>query len=212
MTYKFHVFLFLIHATIQDQSISDLSSAGHEFVPSDPSYPSLLIFTTKKQLYCSAECNKRIDCRIYDYDSNTKQCRLWDADTLTSGSIAASPLKPKSSVGSIRLSSSLYANIHNQSCDRCALSRYEICNTNTSRCVCPSKTYWNGSMCLSRLLRNQICSSNDVCRSDLNLTCQPSCDFTYRCSDRKSFRIFIEILIIRCSTSDRCWSNSRRIV
>jgi hypothetical protein len=41
-------------------------------------------------------------------------------------------------------------------------------------------------MCLAQLLQNQTCSKVDACRSDLNLTCQPSCDFTYRCSARKS--------------------------
>ncbi|CAF2858735.1 unnamed protein product [Rotaria sp. Silwood2] len=37
-------------------------------------------------------------------------------------------------------------------------------------------------MCLAQLLRSQVCSMVDACRSDLNLTCEPSCDFTYRCS------------------------------
>ncbi len=75
--------------------------------------------------------------------------------------------------------------MHNQSCDKCSQGRYEICDTNTNTCKCPPKTFWNGSMRLSQLLRNQISSSVDACRTDLNLSCQPSCDLTYRCSDRK---------------------------
>ena len=169
---------------MQDESVSDISGMGWQFVPADSSLPPLLTCTTKKLLYCSLECNKRIDCRTFDYDEDSRQCRLWDVDT-TTGSIVASPAKPRSSVGSIKLSSSIYANIHNQSCDKCIQSRYEICDANSSTCQCPSKTFWNGSMCLAQLLRNQICSRADACRSDLNLTCEPSCDLTYRCSTRK---------------------------
>lgn len=178
---------FFIHSTIQDKSVTDISSLGYEFIPADTSYPPLLTLTIKKLLYCHAECNKHMNCRTFDYDASTKQCRLWDVDSITTGSIVLSSSKPQSSVGSIRLLPSIYANMHNQSCDRCDLSRYEICDTNTSRCQCPPKTFWNGSICLAQLLYNQTCSSDDVCRSDLNLTCQPNCDFTYRCLQRKLF-------------------------
>ena len=176
--------LFMIQRSIQDKSVSVISDMGWQFVAADNSLPSLLTCTTKNRLYCSLECNQRIDCRAFDYDGDSQQCRLWDADT-TTGSIVVSPSKPRSSVGSIKLTPSIYADIHNQSCDKCIHSRYEICDANSSTCQCPSKTFWNGSMCLAQLLRNQICTRVDACRSDLNLTCEPSCDLTYRCSTRK---------------------------
>jgi hypothetical protein len=179
------VCLFTIQSSRQDNSVSDITAMGWQFVPFDTSFPPIFTFTTTKQLYCSLECNERIDCRTFDYDADSRQCRLWDVDT-TTGSIVASPTKPRSSVGTIRLSSSIYVNSHNQSCDKCVQSRYEICNTSSNTCQCPSKTYWNGSICLVQLLENQICSGVDVCRSDLNLTCQPNCDLTYRCSACKS--------------------------
>jgi hypothetical protein len=182
--------LFSIQPTKQDRSVSSISSSGREFVPFISSYPALLTFTTKKQLYCSMECNKRVDCRTFDFDSNSGQCRLWDGDT-TTGSIVSSPSKPQSVVGSIQLSSSIYANIYNQSCTACAQSRYLVCNVNTNTCQCPTKTFWNGSICSVQLLANQTCSRVDACRSDFNLTCQPNCDFTYRCSLRKSFQFYI---------------------
>jgi hypothetical protein len=186
--------LFNIQPSIQDESISDISGMGWDFVPADSSLPPILICTTKKLLYCSLECNKRVDCRTFDYDNDSHQCRLWDCDT-TTGSIVASPAKPRSSVGTIQLSPSIYVNINNQSCNKCAQSRYETCNSNSNMCQCPSKTFWNGSMCLVQLLPNQICSQANACRSDLNLTCQPSCDLTYRCSTRKSFEFCVYLSV-----------------
>ena len=176
--------MFFIQLTIHDRSVSDITDLGREFIPVDSSLPPLVTFTAKKMLYCTLECNKRIDCRTFDYDRNSQQCRLWDAD-MSTGSVVASPSKPQSSVGTIRFSPSLYINSHNQSCDNCAQSRFEICDTNSSTCQCPPKTFWDGSMCLAQLLQNQLCSQADACRSDLNLTCQPNCNFTYRCLTRK---------------------------
>ncbi len=182
--------LFFIQLSMQDKSVSDMSVMGWEFVSVDSSLPPLFTCTAKTRLYCSLECNKRIDCRTFDYDGDSRQCRLWDGD-ITTGSIVASPAKPQSSVGTIQILPSLYVNIHNQSCDKCAQSRYETCDTNSSTCQCPSKTFWNGSICLPQLLRNQICSRMDDCRLDLNLTCQPSCDLTYQCSTRKSLEFCV---------------------
>ena len=177
-------YLFMIQRSMQDKSVSNISGMGWQCVPADDFLPPILICTAKKLLYCSLECNKRIDCRTFDCDEDSRQCRLWDVDT-TTGSIGASPSKPRSSVGTIKLSSSIYADTHNQSCDKCIHSRYEVCDVNSDTCQCPSKTLWNGSMCLAQLLRNQTCTGADACRSDLNLTCEPSCDLTYRCSTRK---------------------------
>ncbi|CAF0947933.1 unnamed protein product [Adineta steineri] len=148
---------------------------------SDTSRPPLFTYTTKRSLYCSAECHKRITCRTFDFDADSLQCRLWEMDN-TTGSIVASPSKPRSSVGSVQISPNNYVNIHNQSCSHCDQSRYEICNVNTSTCQCPPFTYWNNGMCMTQLFQGQLCSHADACRTDLNLSCQPSCDFTYRCS------------------------------
>ncbi|CAF3990257.1 unnamed protein product, partial [Adineta steineri] len=100
----------------------------------------------------------------------------------TTGSIVASPSKPRSSVGTIQLSPKNYVNIHNQSCSHCDQSRYEICNVNSSTCQCPPFTYWNNGMCMTQLFQGQLCSHADACRTDLNLSCQPTCNFTYQCS------------------------------
>ncbi|CAF0976952.1 unnamed protein product [Adineta ricciae] len=166
---------------MQIQSVYDISNMGTEFIPMDNSFPPLLTFQAKSFIRCGLQCNIRIDCRVFDFDVDSQQCRLWGAD-LTAGTISLSSSKPRSSVGSVKLSPNIYANSHNQSCDKCFQSRYEICNMNSSTCQCPSNTFWNGLVCQSQLFQNQICAQADACRSDLNLTCQPNCDFTYRCS------------------------------
>ncbi|CAF1561788.1 unnamed protein product, partial [Adineta steineri] len=125
--------------------------------------------------------NKRITCRTFDFDADSLQCRLWEMDT-TTGSIVASPSKPRSSVGSVQISPNNYVNIHNQSCNHCDQSRYEICNVNSSTCQCPPFTYWNNEMCMIQLFQGQLCSNTYACRTDLNLSCQPTCNFTYQCS------------------------------
>ncbi|CAF1136251.1 unnamed protein product [Adineta steineri] len=174
-------FLLSFHLSIEDESKIKISALGNEFIPIDTSQPPLLTFTTKNMLRCSAECNKRATCRTFDFDADSLQCRLWEMDN-TTGSIVTSSSKPRSSVGSVQISPSNYVNSHNQSCSHCDQSRYEICNVNSSTCQCPPFTYWNSGMCMTQLFQGQLCSNADACRADLNLSCQPSCDFTYRCS------------------------------
>ncbi|CAF1125054.1 unnamed protein product [Adineta steineri] len=166
---------------MQDQSKTKISALGYQFIPIDTSRSPLFTCTTKRSLYCSAECHKRITCRTFDFDADSLQCRLWEMDN-TTGSIVASPSKPRSSVGSVQFSPNNYVNIHNQSCNHCDQSRYEICNVNSSTCQCPPFTYWNNGMCMTQLFQGQLCSHTDACRADLNLSCQPTCNFTYRCS------------------------------
>jgi hypothetical protein len=192
--------LFFIQPSTPDRSVSNIGGPGWEFAPLDSSLPPLLTFTAKKLLYCSLQCNQRTDCRTFDFDGSSRQCRLWDCDT-TTGSIVASPSKPQSVVGTIQLSSSLYANMYNQSCAACVQSRYLTCNVNSSTCQCPPKSFWNGLICSAQLLPNQTCSQVDVCRSDLNLTCQPSCDFTYRCSTSKSLEFYVYSTVAFCIIS-----------
>ncbi|CAF1350038.1 unnamed protein product [Adineta ricciae] len=185
--YFIHLFNY-IQFTKEDQSLSQITQSGWEFLPFDNSIPPLLTTTiTTKLIYCSSLCNQRSDCRTYDFDYNTTQCRLWDAD-ITTGSILISS-KSQSVVGSIRFSSNIYRNIYNQSCDKCIQSRYSICDQTTNTCQCPLKTYWNGSICTAQLFQNQICSTVKACRTDLNLTCEPQCDRTFRCSSISSIGV-----------------------
>ncbi|CAF4304988.1 unnamed protein product, partial [Rotaria magnacalcarata] len=64
-----------------------LSLQGHEF---QPQYDVQLIFneTARSRLLCSAACSQNPPCRIFDYDSSSHRCRLFEAD-LTNGAIIA---------------------------------------------------------------------------------------------------------------------------
>lgn len=202
-------FFNCIQFTIEDQSLSGITKSGWEFLPFDNSIPPILTTTaTSKLIYCSSLCNQRSDCRTYDFDYNTKLCRLWDADT-TTGSIIISA-KLQSVVGSIRFPSNIYENIYNQSCQKCVQSRYFICDQITKTCQCPFKTYWNGSICTAQLFQNQICSTVNACRTDLNLTCEPQCDKTFRCSSSmlKLCRMFSLYSSVLFSFTDWCWTNN----
>ncbi|CAF4822667.1 unnamed protein product, partial [Rotaria magnacalcarata] len=87
-------------------STLSLSLQGHEF---QPQYSVQLIFneTARSRLLCSAACSQNPSCRIFDYDSSSHRCRLFEAD-LTNGAIIATGSQT-SIVGSVILSASLYA-------------------------------------------------------------------------------------------------------
>ncbi|CAF1976826.1 unnamed protein product [Rotaria magnacalcarata] len=149
-------------------STLSLRLEGHEF---QPQYDVQLIFneTAQSLILCSAACNQNPSCRVFDYDSSSHRCRLFEAD-LTNGAIIA-VASQTSLVGSVILSASLYASIYNQSCSACQGNRYQTCSSTTNMCQCPGNSYWNGSMCPLQLFENATCSQIDACRSDLNLSC-----------------------------------------
>ncbi|CAF0855149.1 unnamed protein product [Adineta ricciae] len=151
------------------QSRLTISSAGYEFQPRY-SIQLLTSTTTPTIADCSLLCNQLLSCRILDFDSLSERCRLFEADTITAGSIIVSS-SSTSQVGTVHISSDLYVLIHNRSCNLCQEYRYETCAENTNICQCPRNSYWNGSVCALQLLENDTCVQRDACRSDLNLTC-----------------------------------------
>jgi hypothetical protein len=98
---------------------------------------------------------------------------LFEGDS-TTGSIISSS-SSTSVVGTVSISSTLYASTYNQPCEACQQNRYEVCSTNTSTCQCPDHTYWNGSVCALQLFENETCGQVDSCRSDFNLSCLTDC-------------------------------------
>ena len=148
-----------------------ISSMGLEY---QPKYSMQLISTTiiATKIRCSAACNQLTSCRTFDYDLVSKRCRLFEGDA-TTGSII--PSTASSFVGTVRILSSLYSSTHNQACQTCQQTRYEVCSTNSSTCQCPTHTYWNGSICALQVFQNDTCGQSDACRSDLNLTCTTDC-------------------------------------
>jgi hypothetical protein len=167
----FVVFVLPIHSIYQ--SNIKFTSTGFEYQPIQ-NVQLISINTAKTKLRCSAACNQVSSCRIFDYDSVSQQCRLFEGD-LTTGSIISSS-SSTSVVGTVRIESTLYSSIHDQSCQSCQENRYEVCSINTTTCQCPMHTYWNGSVCALQLFQNDPCSESDMCRLDLNLNCGSYCD------------------------------------
>jgi hypothetical protein len=125
------------------------------------------------KLLCSVACNQLSSCRIFDYDTVSKRCRLFEGD-LTTGSIISSS-STASVVGTVQISSNLYSSVYNQSCQFCQQNRYETCSINASTCQCSGHTYWNGLVCALQLFENETCGQLNSCRSDLNLSCLSDC-------------------------------------
>jgi hypothetical protein len=145
-----------------------LSSLGYEFQPQNHIQLSLETMFENRML-CSVACNQQPSCHAFDYDSISGRCRLFEGD-LTTGSIISSALVG-SIAGIVDLLPSLFAQTHNQLCQPCQESRYEICSADTNTCQCRPHTFWNGSICSLQLFENDTCSQIDSCRADLNLTC-----------------------------------------
>lgn len=167
------------------QSAATISNYGYTFLPFDSSATPFLTSIQRTLLLCYRECNKYIECRTLDFDETSGQCQLWSEDSTTGSISLAVPPKPRSKVASIKLSPSTYAATHNQPCEKCVSSRYEICDTTTMLCKCPTMTFWNGSMCIPQRYQNQSCSTLDSCRSDRNLECiDTNCNSIYKCKNR----------------------------
>ena len=167
------------------QSNIQFTSSGLEYQPNN-NIQLLATSIASTKIQCSATCNRVSTCLILDYDTVSKQCRLFAGD-LTSGSIISSS-SSTSLVGTVRISSILYSSLYNQSCQLCQQNRYQVCSVNTTTCQCPSRTYWTESICALQLLQNDPCSQSNMCRGDLNLTCGSDClGYPSKCSQSPMF-------------------------
>ena len=192
----FSILLLLVAMTLHIngayQSTIQLSSMGLEYQPNN-NIRFIATNIAQTQIRCSAACNQLPTCRIFDYDTLSKRCRLFEGDT-TTGSIIPSS-SPTSLVGTVYISSTIYSSIYNQSCQSCQQNRYQVCSTNTTTCQCPDHFYWNGSVCALQLLQDESCLQSDMCRSDLNLTCASYCyGYLPVCSQSAMF-IYSEYII-----------------
>ena len=162
--------LFLLLARVNSfyHSYIILSSFGMEFQPR-MSIQLLSMTTCQSTTQCAVACNQFQPCRTFNYDSSSKQCRLFEGDLTTGFTVLSSVAT--SIVGTVLVSASLYTSAHTHPCFMWEESRYEICSLTTSRYQCPAHSFWNGLICALQLFENDTCTQIDACRSDLNLTC-----------------------------------------
>ena len=114
----------------------------------------------------SSGCHHRINCRTFDFDWATKQCRLYEG-AVTTGQLVASQISRR--VGSIRAPDGAYQS-YGQSCAQCRQSRYLVCSVGS--CRCPPRSFWKQLECANQRYENDPCQQLDECRTDLNnLSC-----------------------------------------
>lgn len=134
------------------------------------------------------ECNEHIQCRSFDYDSQSSSCPLFESNSETGQIISTNTSSAR--VWMTILSAELYAG-YGKPCEQCITNRYLLCSVNQT-CGCPSHTYWNGSLCINQRYQDEPRQIDDWCRTD----------FGYLCSELKwcrsmlFFMIFIEPSIL----------------
>lgn len=163
-------------ADIWQSAYMDLSNKGFEFSPYDQQ--ALLLFDiTQSVSICAQKCFTMTRCRTFNFDLQTKHCRLYEGDQDTTGSVVAA-LSPESICGSIKLNVKDFLD-YGRSCSYCENNRYLTCINST--CQCQLHTYFDGSICRSQKLNGSGCTNNIECRNDMNLIClsniQCSCKY-----------------------------------
>ncbi|UJR18015.1 hypothetical protein I4U23_004916 [Adineta vaga] len=158
------------------QSIITVEQQGTDFIPANP-IEFIANYSDRSTLMsCYHLCNRNPLCRTFISDSTYPfACRLYQG-TINTGTVVISP-SVTSQVASLHYDASFYTN-YNQTCDENAppVDRYLVCIHELYRC--PSGTYWNGKICLNQVYYGNSCSSVDMCRQDIGLTCL-SCGTCY---------------------------------
>ena len=152
------------------QSYVQLSSPGLEFVPIDVQALLIEQVTSQSLQMCTRTCHANSACRTFDYDTESRRCRLFGGDSDSTGVVVSSN-STSSRIGSVQLVPSLFSN-KGQPCSSCYNDRYLVCINNT--CRCPRNTYFDGSVCRSSQYKlGAPCQDSSWCRDDLNYTCLP---------------------------------------
>jgi PAN domain len=169
-----HLIFILIHYCVSNtfsfQSYTILGDLGTEFSPVNMNALCLDTRSAITSRECAYACHQNFECRTFNFDENTRQCQLFEGDTVATGSIIQSS-SSTSVVGSIELLETDF-NGYGQPCDRCSVNRFLRCVNGV--CDCQQHTYWNGNVCLPQLpVLCAACQQNkNMCRTDLGLTCQ----------------------------------------
>jgi len=171
-------FLLIVFNPIQSQytyqSLIVASNQGNQYSPIAASAQFISSSIVNSFKLCAISCNQNTLCRVFDFGGIvSQQCRLFEGDINTLGSIIPSPMLD-SMVGTIQITPSLFTQ-YGQACSSvCSQSRYLTCSSN-STCKCMPHTYWNSSveMCLpqSPILGAACEQGINMCRQDLNYTC-----------------------------------------
>ena len=99
------------------QSFTKLSDIGLEFSPAE--FQGMFLLQTRAQslMSCVNMCHLTVECRIFDYDDQTKRCRLFEGSVGAMSSIISSS-SSLSRVGSIELRPEHFVN-RGHACSYC---------------------------------------------------------------------------------------------
>ena len=150
-----------------DPAKFSLTTVGNKFAATNALELLSTFPNVRTVIRCAMLCYHNSLCRTFDFDSSSKECRLFEGSVDT-GSLL--PNFPSSVVGWINLKPSAFS-LHNASNDRCVDNRFLDSDTSSGRCECPIHTFWNGSMCLNQRFINGNCTNNNWCRIDLWMNC-----------------------------------------
>ena len=149
---------------------------GTQYSPANMAAQLLSTTSTVSPKMCAIACNTNVLCRIFDFGVNLpQQCRLFEGDTTTMGTIiSSSSSSSNSTVGIVQLTPNLFTGYGLACLSACQQSRYLTCSNN-STCHCMPHNYWNGSMCVAQsTVLGAPCQQNmSMCREDINYTCLP---------------------------------------
>ncbi|CAF1470046.1 unnamed protein product, partial [Adineta steineri] len=149
------------------QSFIDLSQLGLEFIPVDENLLLLVDINADSIMICSKICFSNIYCRTFNFNIQSKRCRLYEGDIENTGSIINSQ-SIQSVVGTIKLTIDDFID-YGRPCSFCENKPYLICMNFT--CQCQSHSFFNGSICQSQKFIGGLCTNDIQCRNDINLTC-----------------------------------------
>jgi len=170
--YYYLVLIFLL-GCVHSQNMGalfTLSNKGMQFLLMNP-VQLLDTITSLSLTQCAFACIMLLrNCRTFEFDSSTLQCRLVEGD-LTTGQIIPSTSSSYSIVGTINLIPELFAD-YGQPCSQCNDSPYFTCINNT--CQCAGHSYFDGFICKLQQFTGGECNLTNACRADLNLTCLQS--------------------------------------
>ncbi|UJR08959.1 hypothetical protein I4U23_013211 [Adineta vaga] len=145
----------------------NLSASGKKFFSENEQVLLVSNISTNSSIECLQACHANVYCRVFDYDGETNQCRLFEGDVNSMGIIDV-PSSLLSIVGWIQLKKEAFIS-RGWPCHFCVYERNLICRNST--CQCLARTYFDGSICRSQKLLGDQCTSETDCRNDVNLTC-----------------------------------------
>jgi hypothetical protein len=112
-------------------------------------------------------CYRNSQCRTFDFDSISHQCRLFEGSVDT-GTLLSS--LSTNVVGWLNMNPSLF-NLYGASSDQCVNNCLLYSNISSGLCECQIHTFWNGSMCVNQKFSGDACVDNSWCRTDLGINC-----------------------------------------